>query len=1039
MRYILTKPLHVGSSTNKYKVAITIAHLDHGAIEGVYSRSKSRKREIERQAMESVDDRLEIKAVIQSARASALYVQRTSSIVDMCRRKAIGLGWKSGWGIAPSIVDEKLQLMQKPRICYEYGMKIVPDVVLARARMYLRRNTACGGGLDRAGQRSDSAAVPADSRVFASSRASFAFGFAEGSSTLLACWPKTLVTFTSARSRPSGESQPSPSPSQAHTLAFEHLRTDCSLPRPPRSLQSPTARPFSIIRALVDAISHRQDLLVLLRLRRSPVCRQRRRRPPTSESVTNTTRPANGVSLFTSAPINHLTARSELTLTQAPATHYSLDYRQRHLISPNQRYLPPPRPSSNLSNGQYQALPARTSSNISTTQQFAPPPRAQSGMSNGYSNHGGSQSRAGAEYAYTGGPTQQASHEDLRRRGSRAGQTNRPYPESAISTSSRAAPVAASAAQMPPHQSHYDSARAESSERSRRRARRDVDWVEYFGGKPPTEIITIHDDDSPAPPASAHKEPQVPATNGSYAPPAQHVDKRRRVNGGAADVPAYGDSRTPYSYSNGTSTESLQNTTAPTSLGSSTSSRLEPTQTGQKRKRTTRTSEQERKKQEVERLGPRGYLAEYGEYVPPPKQHKKQREVAVPVLHDRYKNHDKIDDEDGHYIVQEGSSIGNRYNLVNLLGQGTFGKVVRARDSKNREFAVKIIRAVPKYRDASRIELRVLQTLRQADSENRNRCIQLMDCFDWRGHICIVTPLLGLSVFDFLKSGGFVPFPGSHIQAFARQLLGSIAFLHDLNLVHTDLKPENILLINHTYQTFTYNRNIPSSSTLTARSAKFRRVLLAPQINLIDFGSATFDDEYHSSVVSTRHYRAPEIILGIGWNHPIDLWSLGCILVECWTGDALFQTHDCAEHLAMMEAVTGNQIDKSLIREVMKQSKRSDRNSAARFFKNQHLAYPFSDTPRQSRKFVRAMKRLEEIIPPTTQFNKLFLDLLRKIFVYDPKKRITAREALKHPWFSELVEDDGTEAGRIRVERERQRVQGERDAERGVERIENKR
>lgn len=203
-----------------------------------------------------------------------------------------------------------------------------------------------------------------------------------------------------------------------------------------------------------------------------------------------------------------------------------------------------------------------------------------------------------------------------------------------------------------------------------------------------------------------------------------------------------------------------------------------------------------------------------------------------------------------------------------------------------------------------------------------------MDAFDWRGHICIVTPLLGLSVFDFLKSGGFVPFPGSHIQAFARQLLGSIAFLHDLNLVHTDLKPENILLINHTYQTFTYNRNIPSSSTLTARSAKFRRVLLAPQINLIDFGSATFDDEYHSSVVSTRHYRAPEIILGIGkclakrispslridihtgWNHPIDLWSLGCILVECWTGDALFQTHDCAEHLAMMEVRTYPHSDK---------------------------------------------------------------------------------------------------------------------------------
>lgn len=112
-----------------------------------------------------------------------------------------------------------------------------------------------------------------------------------------------------------------------------------------------------------------------------------------------------------------------------------------------------------------------------------------------------------------------------------------------------------------------------------------------------------------------------------------------------------------------------------------------------------------------------------------------------------------------------------------------------------------------------------------------------------------------------------------------------------------------------------------------------------------------------------------------------------------------------------------------------KHSKRGDRQSAARFFKNGHLAYPLPDTPRQSRKFVRGMKRLEETIPPTTNFNKLFLDLLRKIFVYDPKKRITAREALKHPWFEELVEDDGTEAGRIRVERERLARQREREQE----------
>lgn len=114
--------------------------------------------------------------------------------------------------------------------------------------------------------------------------------------------------------------------------------------------------------------------------------------------------------------------------------------------------------------------------------------------------------------------------------------------------------------------------------------------------------------------------------------------------------------------------------------------------------------------------------------------------------------------------------------MVKLLGQGTFGKVVQARDRKrNKAVAIKIIRSVQKYRDASRIELRVLETLRQNDGDNRNRCIHLKDCFDYRGHICIVMDLLGQSVFDFLKSNSFVPFPNSQIQSFARQLFTSVA------------------------------------------------------------------------------------------------------------------------------------------------------------------------------------------------------------------------------------------------------------------------
>lgn len=286
-----------------------------------------------------------------------------------------------------------------------------------------------------------------------------------------------------------------------------------------------------------------------------------------------------------------------------------------------------------------------------------------------------------------------------------------------------------------------------------------------------------------------------------------------------------------------------------------------------------------------------------------------------------------------------------------LLGQGTFGKVVEAYDKRKRtRCAIKIIRSVQKYRDASRIELRVLSTLFHNDRDNRNKCIHLRDCFDFRNHICIVTDLLGQSVFDFLKGNSFVPFPSSQIQSFARQLLTSVAckcylllstciwsmadvsvaVLHDLNLIHTDLKPENILLVSNSYQTFTYNRQIPSSSTTTQRQARQRRVLLDTEIRLIDFGSATFDDEYHSSVVSTRHYRAPEIILNLGWSFPCDIWSIGCILVEFFTGDALFQTHDNLEHLAMMESVCGGKLDTKLVRQVQSGGRGNNGNQAAK-------------------------------------------------------------------------------------------------------------
>ena len=331
------------------------------------------------------------------------------------------------------------------------------------------------------------------------------------------------------------------------------------------------------------------------------------------------------------------------TLTQTLPPHQHLDHRQRYLPSPQDRYLPPPRPSSNVSGGYHQSIPTRPSSNLSN-RQLPPPPRAENGISTAAYSHPQSQSRGGAEYAHSNGTAQHVNYDELRRTESQSTQYQRtlppPLPPQHASSTSRASAVAG--AEMPSQaNAAYSSSnghqyRSGSAERGRkRRAKSPVDWVAFFGGKPPAEIIEIHDDDSPAPSTTVHRAP--PQTNGSST--SQHADKRRRVNGGSGDVPQYSTTNTPYSYTNGTSTESLQATTAPTSLGSQASSgaSMPNAQTGQKRKRETksRTTDAERKKQEVTRPGvPRGYLAEYGEYQTPPRHLKKQKDVLGPAIHE---------------------------------------------------------------------------------------------------------------------------------------------------------------------------------------------------------------------------------------------------------------------------------------------------------------------------------------------------------------------------------------------------------------------
>ncbi|KAF8568195.1 hypothetical protein P879_05700, partial [Paragonimus westermani] len=255
-----------------------------------------------------------------------------------------------------------------------------------------------------------------------------------------------------------------------------------------------------------------------------------------------------------------------------------------------------------------------------------------------------------------------------------------------------------------------------------------------------------------------------------------------------------------------------------------------------------------------------------------------------------------VDDVDGHLIYSIGQFIFDRYEIIKTLGEGTFGKVVECTDHvQNRRIALKIIKNVDKYREAAMLEINVLNFLNERGANVEHLCVTLLDWFDYHGHICLAFDILGLSVFDFLKENNYVGYPMEHVRHISYQLCHAVRFLHDNQLTHTDLKPENVLFVDSDYISV-HNR----------KKRRHEHMVKCSDIRLIDFGSATFDYDHHSTIVSTRHYRAPEVILELGWAQPCDVWSIGCIMFELYTGYTLFQTHDNREHLAMMERTLGH-------------------------------------------------------------------------------------------------------------------------------------